>query len=149
MIIKTQIKAPIEKVWDEIVDIESHHEWMIDAQSIKPLSQTGQQPFMVGNQYICNTKIGPIEIQDHLTITKIKEPNLLEATHDGLVKGEGQFILLKINDNKTEVVWSESLKFPLKLGGPIGKLFSYPLFKVIWKIDLYQLKKRTESKLKK
>lgn len=145
MIIRIVIRANIEKVWAAIEDVESHHEWMMDAESIEPVEQEPQQPFVVGNRYLAKTKVGPFKIDDYLTITNIKKPNLLEASHDGVVKGMGSFVLVDLGSDETKLIWSEKLKFPWKLGGPIAKAFAYPVLRTLWTLNLYALKKKIES----
>ena len=51
----------------------------------------------------------------------------------------------KIDDNTTKFKWTETLKFPFYLFGPIGEIVGKPILEYIWKENLNNLKNEIEK----
>ena len=130
--VETIINAPLDEVWDEVSKIENHSNWMKDAVNIdfQTNSRTG-----VGTKIKVLTKIGPIKLYDYMTFTKWEDKNVIGVDHVGIVKGKGEM----------QFSWAETLVFPFYLGGPIGEFFGKPIFNLIWKENLKNLKKEIEK----
>ena len=91
------------------------------------------------------TKVGPIKLNDVITVTRWEEMKSIGVIHEGIVTGEGIFFLSAVDANSTKFEWVEELKFPIYLGGPIGEIFGGLLLKQIWKKNLENLKNIIEK----
>ncbi len=129
------INATPEKLWTYLRDIGSHVEWMADAESITFTSDNTEG---VGTTFDCLTKVGPIKLNDKMTVTSWVDNKEMGVTHSGIVTGVGLFTLEPAGD-KTLFTWSEKLEFPLYLAGPIGAFFAKPILKLIWTRNLSRL----------
>ena len=139
--ISTVINKPLNVVWDEVKVMENHVNWMEDAVKIDILSDNNS-----GLQTKMNvlTKVGPISLNDIITVTEWKEKESIGVIHEGIVTGKGVFYLKEIDENKTKFKWVETLKFPFYLGGPVGEIFGGLILKLIWKKNLKNLKEIIE-----
>ena len=99
----------------------------------------------VGTKIKVLTKIGPIKLNDFMTFTKWEEKKTIGVDHVGIVTGKGEMQFEKIDENTTKFKWTETLKFPIYLGGVIGELFGKPVLELIWKKNLNNLKKIIET----
>jgi hypothetical protein len=91
------------------------------------------------------TKVGPLSLNDIITVTSWDEMKSIGVVHEGIVTGEGAFYLSKNTENSTRFDWIETLKAPLFLGGPIAELFGGIVLKAIWKKNLNNLKRIIEQ----
>ena len=83
-------------------------------------------------------------LRDVMTITEWVNESHMSVRHQGLVTGEGTFRLTE-NGNDTTVTWTERLRFPLWLGGPLGELVARPIFLLIWRGNLRRLAQIVEN----
>ena len=134
-------RAPSE-VWDYIRHIESHVDWMHDANAIRITSLTRSG---VGTIFECDTKIGPFRLVDKMEITTWKENETMGVRHQGLVSGWGEFSLEPSGTNETIFRWAESLSFPFYLGSWVGEFLARPVLKWVWRRNLTQLKDQVEK----
>lgn len=137
-----KIAASPSDVWDHIQDIASHTEWMRDASSIEFL---GHQRQGVGARFACETKVGPIVLNDVMEITEWSPGRRLGVRHAGFVSGEGTFELAKLPDGTVDFGWQETLRFPWQLGGVVGEVLAKPILTAIWKGNLKRLKNIVEQ----
>ena len=140
--VETLIYASLNDVWNEVSKIENHSNWMEDAVNID--FQTDNKSG-VGTKIKVLTKIGPIKLNDFMTFTKWEEKKTIGVDHVGIVTGKGEMQFEKIDENTTKFKWTETLKFPIYLGGVIGELFGKPVLELIWKKNLNNLKKIIET----
>tara|TARA_B100002052_G_C15314398_1_gene346869 strand:+ start:31 stop:471 length:441 start_codon:yes stop_codon:yes gene_type:complete len=140
--VETLIYASLDDVWNEVSKIENHSKWMKDAVNID--FQTDNKSG-VGTKIKVLTKIGPIKLYDFMTFTKWEEKKSIGVDHVGIVTGKGEMKFEKIDENTTKFKWTETLKFPIYLGGVIGELFGKPVLELIWKQNLNNLKKIIET----
>jgi len=140
--VETLIYASLDDVWNEVSKIENHSKWMKDAINID--FQTDNKSG-VGTKIKVLTKIGPIKLNDFMTFTKWEEKKSIGVDHVGIVTGKGEMKFEKIDENTTKFKWTETLKFPIYLGGVIGELFGKPVLELIWKQNLNNLKKIIET----
>ena len=138
------IAASPADVWYAIQDVESHTEWMRDAEAIRFL---GHQRQGAGTRFVCDTKIGPFSLSDVMEITEWSPGQRMGVRHSGLVSGEGAFTLVKVEGSTahTYFQWEEKLRFPWRLGGPVTALAAWPVLRSMWKGNLQRLKARIES----
>ncbi|MFN5651397.1 MAG: SRPBCC family protein, partial [Actinomycetes bacterium] len=64
--VSVEIDAPVQTVWDVVEPVERHVDWMADAVAIRFI---GSQTRGVGTEFFCDTKVGPINLVDKMTIT--------------------------------------------------------------------------------
>lgn len=135
------INKPLKDVWNEVKVMERHVNWMQDAENIEFLSENTSG---LNTKMKVLTKVGPISLNDIITVNQWSEFDTIGVVHEGIVTGEGAFYLTSINENSTKFEWIETLKFPIYLGGSIGEFFGSFILKRIWKKNLYNLKKIVE-----
>ncbi len=130
--VSIDIPKPIVVVWNEAARLERHAEWMADAERIDFLDdrRTG-----IGTAMRVRTRVGPIVLNDDITVEEWAEPRLISVTHRGLVTGSGSFILEPITTG-TRFTWEEELRFPWYLGGGITAWFARPVLRRIWRANL-------------
>jgi uncharacterized membrane protein len=135
------INKPLNVVWDEVKIMENHVNWMEDAVKIDILSENNSG---LNTKMNVLTKVGPISLNDIITVTEWKEKESIGVIHEGIVTGKGVFYLTKVDENTTKFKWVETLKFPFYLGGPVGEVFGGLILKLIWKKNLKNLKEIIE-----
>jgi len=137
--VSTELDAPPGVVWEDLRNIRSHVEWMHDAESIWVTSRDSEG---VGTTFDCQTKVGPIRINDQMEITEWIDESRMGVRHDGLVMGEGAFSLSELPGQRSHFSWDEELSFPWWLGGPVGEPFGSVVLQMIWKRNLANLRAR-------
>lgn len=167
--ISIDIAAPPAVVWDNICDITTHTDWMRDALDVELI---GHQTQGVGTRFACETKVGPMQVTDTMEITEWSPGQKMGVRHTGIVSGEGIFSIQATGQNvipqdattqdadtqdatsqdaasqdaaHTRFQWSETLRFPWRLGGPVGEFLAYPVLRSMWKGNLKRLKQKIES----
>jgi uncharacterized protein YndB with AHSA1/START domain len=140
--VSTLLNASPQRVWELVDDIESHKEWMADAVDIRI---TSDQREGLGTTFEVPTKVGPLQLTDHMEITEWEPGAVMGVRHSGLVTGEGRFTLDPAGVNRTEFAWTEELHFPWWMGGPIGGFFGAKILGVIWRKNLRALGERVDA----
>ena len=91
---------------------------MADARSIEFETEQRQG---VGTRFVCDTRVGPLRIDDTLTVTEWDPPHTMGIRHDGAVSGTGVFHLAPADrPGHTELTWTEELRFPWWMGAGVG-----------------------------
>ncbi|MEP7113541.1 MAG: SRPBCC family protein [Ilumatobacteraceae bacterium] len=144
--VSIDISATPEQVWTTVEPIEDHVEWMHDAVAIR--FQTDQRRG-TGTAFLCDTKVGPLKLVDHMEITDWVPGSTMGVRHVGVVTGTGRFTLTPIDlGRRTRFAWAESLTFPWWLGGPVGALIGgRVVLRAIWKRNLRELKRIVELRV--
>ncbi len=134
--------TPVE-VWAIVEPIEDHTDWMADAVAIRFETE---QTRGVGTKFLCDTKVGPIKLVDHMEITEwtpatATQDGAMGVKHTGIVTGSGIFTLEPLAGGKrTKFTWTEDLDFPWYLGGRLGEIIGGKLvLSFIWKRNLRTL----------
>lgn len=135
--VSTTIEAPLDSVWEYVRRIESHTEWMADAESI---SFHGSQTEGVGTAFDCLTRVGPLRLNDAMVVTEWAEKKAIGVRHTGLVTGEGRFTLAPAGTERTEFCWTEELQFPWWLGGLLGDIVGGRILEWVWRRNLKNLR---------
>lgn len=140
--VSTTLDATPDEVWAAVEDIGSHVEWMEDAVAIR---FTSERTSGVGTTFDCDTKVGPFRLVDHMEITEWSPGKAMGVRHVGLVTGTGVFRLepkggRRRSAPRTRFVWTEKLRFPWWMGGPLGALAAKPVLKHVWRTNLRNLK---------
>jgi carbon monoxide dehydrogenase subunit G len=138
--VRAVIDAPAAAVWDELSDIASHVHWMADAETI---TFTGERRRGVGTTLDVVTRVGPLRTVDKMIVTSWHDGREIGVRHEGVVTGEGAFTLDPASPGRTVVTWSEHLRFPWYLGGPVTALLAAPVLRHIWHRNLGRLATRT------
>jgi hypothetical protein len=141
--VRTVIPASPERVWDDLVQIGRHVEWMADAEAIR--FQT-EQRHGVGTSFETDTKVGPLRLTDRMVITEWEPGRAMGIRHTGVVTGVGRFTLEEAPDRPGETLftWVESLTFPAWMGGALGGRAGKPILTRIWRHNLENLRRRFE-----
>jgi uncharacterized protein YndB with AHSA1/START domain len=137
------IDAPPRAVWDVVEPVERHVDWMHDAVSI---TFTGSRRRGVGTTFDCLTRVGPFRTVDSMTITEWIPGAVMGIEHTGAVSGRGRFVLRARGRGRTRFTWTERLRFPWWMGGPLGALAAKPVLRRIWHRNLGALKQLVESR---
>jgi uncharacterized protein YndB with AHSA1/START domain len=138
----TTIAAPREQVWAAVELIESHIEWMQDAESITFRSAQHEG---VGAAFDCLTRVGPLHTTDRFVITVWQPGEAMGISHRGAVTGEGEFRLYPWGDGATQFCWEERLRFPWWLGSVAGEQAGKPVLRRLWQGNLARLKAQIEG----
>lgn len=140
--VSVTIDAPVEHVWSYVEQVERHVEWMADADAIR--FETSQRRD-VGTRFVCDTRIGPFRLADHMEITGWDPPRLMAVRHVGLITGSGTFTLEPAGDASTRFTWTEQLAFPWYFGGRLGvRAAGQTVLKLVWRRNLTRLTQRLE-----
>jgi uncharacterized protein YndB with AHSA1/START domain len=136
--------ATIEQVWQALEPIETHVEWMADAETIRFCTD---QTRGVGTTFECVTKVGPIHLTDRLEITEWDPPQVMGVRHVGVVTGTGRFTLSPLDGGRrTRFAWEEELTFPWWLGGRAGeRIGGQQVMRRIWAGNLNRLRSLVEA----
>jgi uncharacterized protein YndB with AHSA1/START domain len=136
------IGAPPPLVWSVVEPVERHVDWMADATAVR---FEGDQTRGVGTRFVCDTKVGPLKLADHMEITSWVPEREMGVRHRGLVTGTGRFTLTPSADGGTLFAWEEALRFPWFLGARLGEVVGGQLvLKAIWRRNLRSLKRLVE-----
>ena len=135
--VSTTIEAPLDSVWEYVRRIDSHTEWMADAESISFLSD---QTEGVGTEFECLTKVGPLRLNDAMVVTEWAEKEAIGVRHTGLVTGQGRFTLAPAGTDRTEFCWTEELQFPWWMGGILGDIVGARVLEWVWRRNLKTLR---------
>jgi uncharacterized protein YndB with AHSA1/START domain len=142
--VSTTIDAPPRRVWAAIDDIATHVAWMADADAIR--FREGPRRG-VGTTFECDTRVGPLKLTDIMEITAWKPGRRMGVRHTGVVTGTGAFTLRRSRRGRTRFTWTESLRFPWWLGGPIGAVAGRVVLSWVWQRNLRNLKRFVEAGL--
>ena len=118
------IKAPLEAVWAAAADLQSHIEWMADAESITFLTARHRG---AGTRMEVATRVGPFRTTDIMEVTEWEDRRRIGVRHTGLVTGAGAFEIEELDPATTRFTWRERLAFPWYLGGALTALFASPV----------------------
>ncbi|MDE0578267.1 MAG: SRPBCC family protein [bacterium] len=135
--VSTTIEASLDSVWEYVRRIDSHTEWMADAESI---SYQSDQTEGVGTAFECLTKVGPLRLNDTMVVTEWAEKEAIGVRHTGLVTGEGRFTLAPAGTDRTEFCWTEELQFPWWMGGILGDIVGARILELVWRRNLKTLR---------
>jgi hypothetical protein len=139
----TTIDATPDDVWRRVERIETHTEWMLDAETITFRSE---QHDGVGAEFDCLTRVGPLHTTDRFVVTRWEPGRAMGIEHRGAVTGVGEFRLRPLAGGaRTEFCWEETLTFPWRFGGPAGEQLGRPVLTRVWRGNLRRLKAMVEG----
>jgi carbon monoxide dehydrogenase subunit G len=138
--VEIALDAPPAAVWARLADIADHVTWMADAAAIRFV---GDRRAGVGTTFECETRLGPLRTLDVMEVTEWREPEVIGVRHRGLFTGTGAF-RLRPDAGGTRLSWSEDLRFPWWLGGPVGALVARPVLRAVWRRNLRRFAQTTK-----
>lgn len=133
--VQRRVEAPVEVVWDVLVDWERQSEWMLDAKRVDVVT-----PDREGHGVTIHvpTSLLGVPVLDIMRVTGWDPPHRLEATHLGrVIKGVGAFELQPLGD-RTRLTWWEEIPAPL---GPVGEFGAQLILPVLRRIFATSLKR--------
>jgi hypothetical protein len=142
--VSEEIDATPERTWQVVEPIEHHTDWMHDAVAIRFETE---QTRGVGTRFTCDTKVGPVKLVDRMEITEWDPQRAMGVSHVGIVTGTGRFTLTPLDlGRRTLFTWTEELKFPWYLGGPVGAFVGGKVvMQAIWRRNLRLLARIVEA----
>ncbi len=108
---------------------------MSDADAVEFLGESRRGP---GTRMLVPTRIGPFRTNDVLEVVAWDEGKSITVIHRGVVTGEGVLSVLP-DGSGSRVTWTEELRFPWWLGGPLGELVAGPVLRHVWRNNLQRL----------
>lgn len=137
------VDAPLADMWHAVADLPSHTVWMADAVAIRfPAGQTAGS----GTVMDVDTRIGPFRLTDRMEVTRWFPPRSIEVAHQGLIRGQGRFDLAPMAGG-IRFTWTEELRFPWWLGGPLTALLARPVLAFVWRRNLRRFQAMMEGRL--
>jgi Polyketide cyclase / dehydrase and lipid transport len=135
--------ATPDAVWAVLEPIETHVDWMADAEMIR--FRTAQTRG-VGTTFDCVTRVGPLRLTDQMAITQWEPAEAMGVRHSGIVTGTGRFTLDPLDGGRrTRFTWDEELDFPWWLGGLLGeRVGGQQVMRRIWAGNLNRLRSLVE-----
>ena len=143
--VSTDYDAAPDEVWHVLEPVDTHVDWMADAEVIRFLTE---QTEGVGTRFECVTRVGPIRLTDQMEITEWEPGRSMGVRHDGVVSGTGRFTLEPLDEGRrTRFSWEEDLTFPWFLGGVVGSALGGPtVIRRIWEGNLRRLRPLVERR---
>lgn len=136
------IDASPDDIWAAVEQIERHVDWMADADSITFDDDVRRG---VGTGFTCVTRVGPIRLRDHMTVTGWEPSRRMAVQHNGIVAGVGEFAIEPINAISSRFRWDERLDFPWYFGGAVGaRIVGGTVLRAVWRRNLVRLKRQLE-----
>ena len=115
--VAVQIDAAPERVWSLLADWEGSSRWMVDATTVKIVSDRREG---VGTRIVAVTDIAGIPLKDRMEVVGWEEGRLIAVQHRGWpIRGLAWFEIRTTEDGTTWFEWAEELDPPL---GPLGEL---------------------------
>jgi uncharacterized protein YndB with AHSA1/START domain len=138
----TLIEAPPARVWEIVEAIERHTDWMADAERITFVTPSTRG---VGTAFDCLTRVGPVRLNDRMTVIEWDAGRSIGIEHRGIVRGAGRFTIAKRRHGRTRFCWHERLRFPWWMGGFVGERVAKPVLRKLWRGNLERLKDIAET----
>jgi uncharacterized protein YndB with AHSA1/START domain len=139
------IRAPIERVWDVLSDIEGQTRWMDDLKAVRILTRP---PTRVGTRAEGDIRIFGIQVLDPITVIAFDRPNRFGIRHEGAFSGEGLIELEASADAHggpaTTARWTETIVPPVF--PHLGALVMRPILQSIFQRDLANLRRLLETR---
>jgi uncharacterized protein YndB with AHSA1/START domain len=135
------LDAPIERVWDALVDIEAQPRWMREMVEVHLLTPP---PVRVGTRGEATVRILGLTVTDPVEITELDPPHRFAIRHEGLFTGGGVIELQAGADGTTTIVrWDETLIAPLL--PHLWARASVPVMEHLFQGDLERFRELIES----
>jgi carbon monoxide dehydrogenase subunit G len=110
LVIRRQIAAAPQAVWDVIADLEHQATWMVDVRSLRVVTERKQGAGTV--LHVTSELFGLPVVRDVMVITRWEPPVRMDVEHRGQFHGTGSFVLEAV-DGGTMFTWVEDFDAPL------------------------------------
>ena len=109
--ISVTVNAPLERVWERLVDWKSQSNWM--ALTTVTSSADNSRDSGIGTDIKAFTGVGRFGILDEMRIVKWEPPRFCAVDHYGRwIKGIGEFHLVSTSEQVTRFDWYEKIHAP-------------------------------------
>ncbi|HEU4320178.1 MAG TPA: SRPBCC family protein [Acidimicrobiia bacterium] len=139
--VQRSVDADQSVVWERLADLASHVTWMRDAEWIVFV---GDQTSGEGTRMEVKTVVGPFRTIDEMEVIGWDEGRSIAVEHRGLIQGSG-VLEVRPRDAGSVVSWTEDLRFPWWLGGPVTAWLARPVLAAIWRGNLRRLEETLRS----
>lgn len=136
------VAAPVDVVWDVLVDWERQSDWMLDARRVDVVT-----PYREGLGVTIHvpTSLLGVPVLDVMRVTGWDPPHRLEATHLGrVIRGVGAFELAAEGPG-TRLSWWEEVEAPFGRLGDLGARAALPVLHRIFATSLRRLAAQAEE----
>jgi len=135
------VEAPIERVWDELADLEAQPRWMHEMKSVRVLTPG---PVRAGTRAEATVRIMGIAVKDPVEVVEVSPPRRYAIRHVGAFTGGGVIELAPGADGRSTIVtWDETLIPPFL--PELGALVQRPILGAIFQADLHHFRELIES----
>jgi carbon monoxide dehydrogenase subunit G len=146
LVVSVEVAAPVERVWNALVDWESHGDWML----FTKVHRTTHDGDGVGAGIEGITGVGPLLLRDTMTFSQWQPPPARPARcvveHTGaMVRGSGAFEVEELSADRSRVVWSEWVQLPFGLLGELGWIVVRPVVALFLTLSLRRLAGAVQS----
>jgi uncharacterized protein YndB with AHSA1/START domain len=137
------IDAPIDGVWDVVVDIERQPLWMREMKAVRVLTPG---PLGVGTRGEATVRVLGITTIDPVTVTQFEPPTRFAIRHEGAFTGSGLITLEPGADGTTTILrWEETLIAPAL--PHVAAAAMAPVMRSIFQGDLLRLRDLVEGEV--
>ena len=137
------VRAPIERVWQVLADVEGQPRWMRDMKAVR-IDQPGE--IGVGTRAEADVRIFGLRVLDPISITAFEPPRSFAIRHEGRFSGSGDIRLEPDADgDTTTVIWAETLVPPWLPS--LGTWILTPILRRVFQSDLERLRDLVETGL--
>lgn len=161
-----RIAAPVEAVWDVLIDVPGQPRWMRDLREVRVLTPG---PLRVGTVAVGTVHMFGLSQEDPIEVTWLEPPARYAIRHDGAFEGWGELRLWSVDDGAaTHLRWREELRPTLRaipLAEPLGRVpvvgplvrglggillrlldpLLVPVFGAVFRADLRRLRRLVET----
>jgi carbon monoxide dehydrogenase subunit G len=109
--IDVQLDLPhgIDHVWDRLTDWQSHSAWIPNTVVTVTKGTNG-----IGTEFVGVTRIGPIRLDDPMTVSEFQTPRAGRASctiikTGSVLGGTAGFVLTAVDDSTTRLDWFEDI----------------------------------------
>jgi len=126
------VRAPIERVWAYVADVERQPEWMREMTEVRLLTSGPVGP---GTRGEATVRIAGVAVTDPVTVDVFEPPRRFGIRHEGLFGGGGLITLVPLGSGaETAVHWAERLVPPVF--PHLGAVIARPVLSRIFQADL-------------
>ena len=109
--ISVTVNAPLELVWEHLVDWKSQSNWM--ALTTVTSSADNGRNSGIGTDIKAFTGVGKFGILDEMKVIEWRPPTFCAVDHYGkFIKGKGKFSLVQLSSERTRFDWYEKIEAP-------------------------------------
>jgi uncharacterized protein YndB with AHSA1/START domain len=135
------IDAPIERVWQELADVEGQPRWMRDMKAVRVLTEGA---IRVGTRAEADVRIFGMQTVDPITVTAFEPPRRFAIRHEGQFSGDGVIELEPGADGSTTIVrWDETIVPPYL--PHLSSAALRPILAQVFQADLDRLRELVET----